>query len=179
MNFEYLMDLSARNQFDEVRLIGRTIESQGRSYHFLAMTRVGEELYLYIMAQTEPWEERALPDDATMRQSMKSQFYMIGGAVNISKIEINDLLIESNGGQSYTMDIHTQCQINASRVDIPVREPDMCFSLLTQIPPRICVLSQVFDIPGLQTAFHALHIDQSMRYDSYNRPLPAACRLCP
>ena len=106
MNFEYLMDLSARNQFDEVRLIGRTIESQGRSYHFLAMTRVGEELYLYIMAQTEPWEERALPDDATMRQSMKSQFYMIGGAVNISKIEINDLLIESNGGQSYTMDMN-------------------------------------------------------------------------
>ena len=44
MSFEYLEYLYEKNQFDEIQIIDRAVESQGRPYYFLAMVRKGDQV---------------------------------------------------------------------------------------------------------------------------------------
>lgn len=99
MSFEYMEYLVEKNQFDDIQIIGKTIESQGQPYYFLAMVKKEEQAQLCIMAQTEPWADSLGDDHSTMRQSMRASLRWTGSAVDISKIKINDQELEIGGGQ--------------------------------------------------------------------------------
>lgn len=104
MSFEYLEYLTEKNRFDDIKIIGKTIESQGRPYYFLAMVRKGDQVQICILAQTKPWADTFKSDHSTMRQTMKAPFLWTGSAVNISRIKINDQVLDIGGGQFATLD---------------------------------------------------------------------------
>ncbi len=103
MSFEYFEYLYEKNQFDEIQIIDRAVESQGRPYYFLAMVRKGDQVQVCVLAQTKPWAGCFAMDQNTMRQNMKASLMWAGSAVDMSKIEINGQVLEIGGGQFQTL----------------------------------------------------------------------------
>lgn len=57
MNFEHLSELISQMKYDEIKLIGRTVEAGGRLCHFISMVRTGDKVQVCLLMQTKPWNE--------------------------------------------------------------------------------------------------------------------------
>lgn len=71
MNFEELQQ--AEKKYDELMIIGKNIEKQGRIYHIAGMTRCGTQAVLYVLEQGDSRKEAGEKQtEYTNRMSMKS-----------------------------------------------------------------------------------------------------------
>lgn len=106
MTFEWLNYLKQENQFDEIQIIGRTVEVQGKYLYLLAMTRKGETARLSVLVQTDPdlWQEEQA-ECKTMRSSMKQHTMDAdtGIAAYMEAVTVGDTVLELSGATSYNM----------------------------------------------------------------------------
>lgn len=103
MTFEWLNSLREENQFDEIQIIGRTLEVQGKYLYLLAMTRKGETAQLSMLVQTDPdlWQEEQTKCK-TMRSSIK-QHTRNDVTAYMEAITVGDTVLELSGATSYLM----------------------------------------------------------------------------
>lgn len=98
MDFNYLSYLEQEYRFDEIKVIGRTVQIQDRPCHFMAMTRKqdSDAVQLFVLAQTDPeaWNGLARKN-GTMRESVKADASLSDscGDISIEKLKVNDLVL--------------------------------------------------------------------------------------
>lgn len=74
MNFNYFYKLHERTDFDEIKVIGKEVEKEGRLYYILGMTRKERRASLYVLemaADVKKEKEECIPQ-GTPRESLKS-----------------------------------------------------------------------------------------------------------
>lgn len=103
MNFKRFHRLYAETEFDEIKVIGKDIEIDGRSYHILGMTLKEKKASLYVLEIVDfpEWEE--CDREKTPRESLKDNiearkndsFFM-----RIREFRGNDKIYETDGATS-------------------------------------------------------------------------------
>ena len=71
MNFEVFEIFYRNAQYDEIKVIGRDVEKDGRDYHILGMTRKEKKVVLSILEMVDPWSEQEPYREKTPRESLK------------------------------------------------------------------------------------------------------------
>lgn len=100
MNFEYLSELIAQMQYDEIKLIGKTVEAGGKPCHFISLVRQGEKVELCMLMQTKPWNEHVakLAWRNTTRKLLKENHTDVSASLQAIHIGGQDFEVASGSG---------------------------------------------------------------------------------
>ena len=71
MNFAFFDVLYSKSQFDEIKVIGKEVEKNGRLYHIIGMTLKEKTVTLYVLEQKESFIEEEYFQEKTPRISLK------------------------------------------------------------------------------------------------------------
>lgn len=71
MNFELFNHFYQESQYDEIKVIGKEVQKEGKPYHIIGMTLKERKVHLYILELTESLAEREPWREKTPRESMK------------------------------------------------------------------------------------------------------------
>lgn len=103
MNFEFFNLLYSNAEFDEVKVIGKDIEKNGRSYHILGMTLKEKKATVYILEIADYFSKKDIVRTNTHRESLKNSmesrkndsFFM-----QIREFQCDDKIYETAGASS-------------------------------------------------------------------------------
>lgn len=76
MNFQHFNHIYEEAQYDEIQIIGKEIQKEGKAYHIMGMTLKDKKARLYILEhhncreEKEPWREKTPRE--SMKESMES-----------------------------------------------------------------------------------------------------------
>lgn len=71
MNFDFFSALYTNAEFDEIKVIGKEIEKEGRLYHIVGMTLKEKNATLYIMEFADCFSKEDMVQEKTHRESLK------------------------------------------------------------------------------------------------------------
>ena len=71
MNFEVFNHFYQESQYDEIKVIGKEVQKEGKPYHIIGMSLKDRKAHLYVLGQTESLAEREPWREKTPRESMK------------------------------------------------------------------------------------------------------------
>lgn len=110
MNLNELAKFVSENKYDEIKIIGKTVQIEGFFYHLIAIMRRSDEVYLCILSQTQPWEEYVggIIGEKTHRQSLVEEPRYEKPTISTFYIDSLELQVESISGSSLKMDISGQ-----------------------------------------------------------------------
>lgn len=110
MDFEFIFTVADSLRFEEMKVIGKTAVLQGREYHFIGMSRQGEEATLYVLtqaAQNIQDMQDGIESD-TIRQSFKGQ--PDNGCRFINSLQVDGLVLEGGHASIGGLGVNdTQC----------------------------------------------------------------------
>lgn len=101
MDFECFTETVSQFQYDEVKVIGKTVEIEGRPCHIIALLRQGEQAQICMLTQEDAVPQALMRETKTMRESLKGRTgtQMPG----LQKIKIGNTVLETEGGTGYCM----------------------------------------------------------------------------
>lgn len=72
MNFSFFQTLYEQSDFDEIKVIGKDIVSEGQNYHILGMSLKEKQAVLYVVEMMEECWEEGFSSEVTPRESLKN-----------------------------------------------------------------------------------------------------------
>lgn len=103
MNFQIFNHFYQESQYDEIKVIGKEVIKEGKSYHIIGMTLKERQAHLYVMELMENYEDRGPWREKTPRESMKESmesdrngsFFM-----HVREFRNKDIVYETAGATS-------------------------------------------------------------------------------
>ena len=71
MDFRLFQNLWKRAEFDEIKIIGKDVEKEGRMYHIMALLRKEKKVILSVLELCESLEQKEHPFEEIRRNQMK------------------------------------------------------------------------------------------------------------
>lgn len=105
MDFEYLSYLVSRHQYDEIKIIGKTVETDGQFYHFIALLRQGDQAQICVLMQMdEPWDDhvKKIAGRQKKRQFLKEN--QACRTMSLKAFQIGGVELEMAGGSGSGLD---------------------------------------------------------------------------
>ena len=107
MNFQIFNHFYQESQYDEIKVIGKEVIKEGKSYHIIGMTLKERQAHLYVMELMENYEDREPWREKTPRESMKESmesdrngsFFM-----HVREFRNQDTVYETAGATSGAID---------------------------------------------------------------------------
>lgn len=107
MNFQHFNYLYKEAQYDEIKVIGKDVQKEGKFYHVIGMTLKEKKAHLYVMelaesyCEKEPWREKTPRESMkeTMEEDRNSSFFM-----HIREFRNKDMVYETEGAVSGVME---------------------------------------------------------------------------
>lgn len=155
MNFEIFNHFYQESQYDEIKVIGKEGQKEGKPYHIIGMTLKEKQAHLYVMELTESCEEREPWREKTPRESMKESMESDRNAsffMHIREFRSKDMVYETAGATCGAID-----QGNFG-------EAYMLFAKMYEAGWKITEESPFIDIPWERVAL--TNIELRGEYDS-------------